>query len=266
MFDINATLLSLKHRAWEQFYKVDREINALIEKSIEIGNCETLRGKISKIGLENIELAISLRENLHNYINNSCLFFHGSTAIGAGHIAPNLVYQLVVDDDNHPELHVKVVPNCRDDLDMFLIVEDTIGWENRVYSAFRKLNNDGIDITLNLISQNAVWQELVAHGTPALRRIFLYKHPKCLAGNINFEAFKRLALSNISQYDLPHEIDFRLLMCVSKVMNDNAIKEYTFKTPDLILLFPTLYLSWRNNLRIDFPHNRLKLKNNNAVN
>lgn len=265
MFSLNTTLLNLKYRLWKQFRYVNNELDSLICQSIENGDCKVLWDKISIIALENLEATLNFRELLQDDMNGeACLFVHGSTAIGAGQIAPNLEFRFIGRDQD-PELSVNVVPACRDDVDMFLIVKDPVSWEKKVYSAFKKMSGNRIDITLNLISKQEALQELSDQDAPALRRILLFKHPKCLLGSAEFQSLKKMARSNTSQYDLAHEMDFRLLMCVSGVMHANGIKNYVFKTSDLLMLFPTLYLAQRNGLRIGFPRHRLKLKNDKEL-
>ena len=82
---------------------------------------------VSVIAYENIIATAHLKRALSTIMGSQtyCLFVHGSTGKGRGHIAPNIDFSLQSTDDGLPFMKTRVLAGCRDDVDCVLVVQDT---------------------------------------------------------------------------------------------------------------------------------------------
>ena len=215
---------------------------------------------VSTICQENRNLAKSIyAELLHAAIPMKALFFHGSTGKGYGQVAPNIDWQLMI--GNSITMRTSVLPSCRDDLDIVCVCDEDIGrYKETVHEILRKCVPNTIDVTLNLIGEKTLLDELQSHGTPALRRIILLNTPEVLYGQENFSRFYDVALTNFSSLDYAHEIDFRTLMRLSAILMNAGMKNFTFSQGELLSILPTFFIAGRDGIHIGFPKNRLKMK------
>lgn len=215
---------------------------------------------VSTICQENRKLAKSIyAELLHAAIPMKALFIHGSTGKGHGQVAPNIDWQLT--SENSITMKTSVIPFCRDDLDIVCVCDENIDrYKETVHIILRKCVPDSIDVTLNLIGEKTLLDELRSCGTPALRRIILLNTPEVLYGEENFSRFYDVALANFSSLDYAHEIDFRTLMRLSAILMNARMKDFTFSQGELLSIFPTFFLAGRDGIHIGFPKNRHKMK------
>ena len=215
---------------------------------------------VSTICWENRQLAKSIyAELLHAAIPMKALFIHGSTGKGYGQVAPNIDWQLT--SGNSITMKTSVQPSCRDDLDIVCVCDENIdSYKETVHIILRKCVPSYIDVTLNLIGEKTLIDELQSCGTPALRRIILLNTPEVLYGQEDFSRFYDVALANFSSLDYAHEIDFRTLMRLSTILMNARMKDFTFSQGELLSILPTFYIAGRNGIHIGFPKKRLKMK------
>ena len=218
----------------------------------------------SSITQKNVQVALDFRrmlEKSHDFNANQesmCLILHGSTAHGKGRTAPNIDHRII--SGANPQMVTTVIPKCRDDVDLILMVNRPKLFEKPVRDFVNRNHHNGIDITINLVSWSVLWKELQNAGSPAIRRIFLYNYPVFLIGQEYRTSILEKARAFETWLDIPHELDFRLLMKLAGTLSAENMSEYTFSTPQLLELFPTFYLAGRDNIHIGFPKKRIKIK------
>ncbi len=217
---------------------------------------------LSRIALENIQYALDVKHQIQeaNLVDSStCLFVHGSTGRGNGQVAPNLEFTLT----DRPDIQMETftIPDCRDDIDLVLVTEETVRYIPRLDSIIRQTAAEHqCEITLNVLDYKSLHEELNDPGSPAIRRVLAMNHPKAL---INPERLSELcseASAHRSFWDVPHEIDFKLLMRTAPILNQFGRKAYTFNSSHLLMLFPTLYHAAKGDISIGFPKRRTKIK------
>ena len=218
----------------------------------------------SSIAKKNVQVALDFRNMLETATDfnvneeSACLILHGSTAHGKGRTAPNIDHRIY--PGANPQMKTTVIPNCRDDVDLILMVNRPKLFEKPVRDFVYRNHHNGIDITVNLVAWSVLWDELRNAGSPAIRRIFLYNYPVFLIGQEYYTSIMEKARAFESWLDVPHELDFRLLMKLAETLSAENMSEYTFSTPQLLELFPTFYLAGRGNIHIGFPEKRIKIK------
>ncbi len=218
----------------------------------------------SSIAKKNVQVALEFRSMLKTSLDfntneeSMCLILHGSTAHGKGRTAPNIDHKIC--PGANPQMITTVIPKCRDDVDLILLVNRPKLFEKSVRDFVNYYHHNGIDITINLVAWTDFWDELQNAGSPAIRRIFMYNYPVFLIGQEYCTSIMEKARAFETWLDLPHELDFRLLMKLAETLSAQNMSGYTFSTPQLLELFPTFYLAGRDNIHIGFPKNRIKIK------
>ena len=218
----------------------------------------------SSIAKKNVQVALDFRSMLETELDfnankeSMCLILHGSTAHGKGRTAPNIDHRIC--HGSNPQMVTTVIPKCRDDVDLILIVNRPKLFEKPVRDFVNNYHRIGIDITINLVSWTDFWHDLNDSGSPAIRRIVMYNYPVFLIGQEYYTSIMEKARAFESWLDVPHELDFRLLMKLAETLSAENMSEYTFSTPQLLELFPTFYLVGKGNIHIGFPKNRIKIK------
>ncbi|MCR5164061.1 MAG: hypothetical protein K6C40_08605 [Thermoguttaceae bacterium] len=217
---------------------------------------------LSRIALENIRYALDVKHQIQaaNLVDSStCLFVHGSTGRGNGQVAPNIEFTLT--DRPKIQMETYTIPDCRDDIDLVLVAEKPERYIPRLDSIVRQTAAEHeCEITLNVLDYESLYEELADPGSPAIRRVLALNHPKAL---INPERLGELcseASARLSFWDVPHEIDFKLLMRTAPILNQYGRNAYTFTSSHLIMLFPTLYHAGKGDINIGFPKRRTKIK------
>lgn len=218
----------------------------------------------SSIAKKNVQVALEFRNMLKTSRDfnvreeSTCLILHGSTAHGKGRTAPNIDHRIY--PGANPQMKTTVIPNCRDDVDLILLVNRPKRFEKPVRDFVNNYHRIGIDITINLVSWTDFWHDLHDSGSPAIRRIVMYNYPVFLIGQEFYTSIMKKARAFETWLDVPHELDFRLLMKLAETLSVENISEYTFSTPELLELFPTFYLAGKDNIHIGFPGKRIKIK------
>ena len=238
----------------------DSERDFRLQAGLTAGNLDQLALNLSNVCFENLTAAMLFRDAVKatGIPPTTCLFVHGSTGRGTGQVAPNIDFRLMKDAKSIC-METHILPNCRDDVDLVLVIDDPVLWEERVREAVRSIARSGIPITLNLVSHISMAHELRDPDSPAVRRILLFNRPKWLIGEAPFHSLVETACAGRSWLDLPHEIDFKTLMHLAEILGRQGIEKYTFTSEELLLLFPTLFLSYRDSLHIGFPRERRKI-------
>lgn len=218
----------------------------------------------SSITQKNVQVALDFRNMLESSLDfnaheqSMCLILHGSTAHGKGRTAPNIDHRIC--PGSNPQMITTVIPKCRDDVDLILLVNHPKLFEKPVRDFVNRYHQIGIDITVNLVSWTDFWEDLRNVGSPAIRRIVMYNYPVYLIGQEYRTSILEKARSFETWLDVPHELDFRLLMKLADTLSADNMSEYTFSTPQLLELFPTFYLAGKNKIHIGFPKKRIKIK------
>ena len=218
----------------------------------------------SSIAKKNVQVALDFRnmlESSRDFNANEesiCLILHGSTAHGKGRTAPNIDHKICY--GTSPQMITTVIPKCRDDVDLILIVNRPKRFEKPVRDFVHSYYQNGIDITVNLLSWTVFWKDLSNAGSPAIRRIVMYNYPVFLIGHEYYTSIIEKARSFETWLDVPHELDFRLLMKLAETLSAQNMSGYTFSTPQLLELFPTFYMAGKDNIHIGFPEKRIKIK------
>lgn len=218
----------------------------------------------SSIAKKNVQVALDFRTMLETASDfnaneeSTCLILHGSTAHGKGRTAPNIEHKIC--HGASPQMTTAVIPNCRDDVDLILIVNRPKLFEKPVRDFVHSYYHNGIDITVNLLSWTDFWKDLSNAGSPAIRRIVMYNYPVYLIGQEYCTSIIENARAFETWLDVPHELDFRLLMKLAETLSAQNMSGYTFSTPQLLELFPTFYLAGKDKIHIGFPKKRIKIK------
>jgi len=257
--ELIANLLQEKAHIWRQWGSPIVGLELALKTSIASGDTSGLIPKVSSIALDNLRAAIQVRDIIfHSKKVDGCLFVHGSTGKGKGKIGPNLEFSFE-GDKTSPQLDVKVIPDCRDDVDLVWVVNEPGRWEQFAHQMVFQAKDLDIDVTINMVSFNEARRDIQNSDSPALRRILLFNTPKCLFGENYFENLMNLAIERRTDFDLPHELDFRLLMRVSTLLATKGMALHTFSAEELMILFPTFYLAYKNDLHFGFPRVRVKI-------
>lgn len=235
--------------------------NKLFQNAI-ISNDWHFTDSFSTIAQLNIQTAIDFRNMLETSFNNNpnesiCLILHGSTAHGLGRIAPNIDHKILF--GSMPQMTTRVIPDCRDDVDLILLANHPESLAKHVHDFAKTYSHNGIDLTINLISWNDFWNELKIGGSPAIRRILIFNKPVFLIGQEFYNSIMQTACLNKNWLDIPHELDFRLLMKLADILIADNKTEYFFTTEQLLELFPTFYISGKEGIHIGFPKKRIKI-------
>lgn len=218
----------------------------------------------SSIAKKNVQIALDFRDMLESSLDfnaneeSMCLILHGSTAHGKGRTAPNIDHRIC--PGKNPQMITTVIPKCRDDVDLILLVNRPKLFEKPVRDFVTRNHHNGIDITVNLVAWTDFWNDLRNDGSPAIRRVVMYNYPVFLIGQEYCTSILEKARAFETWMDAPHELDFRLLMKLAETLSAENMSEYTFSTPQLLELFPTFYLAGRENIHIGFPKKRIKIK------
>lgn len=218
----------------------------------------------SSIAKKNVQVALEFRNMLESTLDfnvheeSMCLILHGSTAHGKGRTAPNIDHKICY--GSSPQMITTVIPKCRDDVDLILIVNRPKLFEKSVRDFVNRNHHNGIDITVNLVAWTAFWEDLRNAGSPAIRRIVMYNYPVFLIGQEYYASILEKARAYETWLDVPHELDFRLLMKLAETLSAVNMSEYAFSTPQLLELFPTFYLAGKDKIHIGFPKKRIKIK------
>ncbi|MFZ4440091.1 MAG: hypothetical protein ACOYOS_16820 [Syntrophales bacterium] len=241
--------------------------NTEVEKSLhsvfETGDIGLLWGRFQTVAEENIRATLRFKEHIAMAVpkndSDTCLFVHGSTGRGFGQIAPNIDFELTR-PLAEPHMRTRVIPECRDDLDLVLIARDPMDLMHKARQAASDIAKCRIGVTVNVVSWDDILVDLKSPDTPAIRRILLFNHPKALIGANALLKLTAMAVANQTWLDIPHEADFRLLMQLAGLLAANGEAGREFTTSELLMLFPTLYLACTSGIHIGFPVGRTKIK------
>jgi hypothetical protein len=244
----------------EHWGEHDQTQDLLLQTALVSGDISRMASKTPSICLNNLLAAMRFRESLLSVgvPPDICLFVHGSTGRGTGQVAPNIDFRLQK-DGRDITMDVRVLPDCRDDVDMVLVIDDPAPWEGMVCEVTRTIAQGGIPITVNLVSRASLTRELQDPDSPAVRRILLFNRPKWLLGEPLFRDFTTTAKARQSWLDWPHEVDFKTLMRVADIMSRLGMETHAFSSECLFMLFPSLYVACRDSLHIGFPRERRKI-------
>jgi hypothetical protein len=241
----------------DSLYPLESEIQTAFDSE----QFDHLKDSFSVVAIENIIASIQFKKCVTRIISPSddcCVFLHGSTGHGAGRIAPNIDFHIKNNNDR-VQMETAVLLDCRDDIDLVMIVNNPTCLSDKINQVIHEISDNKISITVNLLSWENAFRDLRNNDSPAIRRILLFSNPKILIGKNKFIDLKNEAFANQTVLDVPHEVDFRLLMQLSEILTNEGLMKMTFLTDDLLLAFPTLFLAGSTGLHIGFPQKREKI-------
>ncbi len=215
---------------------------------------------MTKICRENLNVAQRIcAELLRLGVPMRALFVHGSTGRGRGQVAPNIDWS--VQCDSGIIMRTWVVPNCRDDIDLVCVCDS--GWGDYARKIQDVVDQDdylGFDITLNMLGESEFMEELRMPGSPALRRIMIMNSPEVLFGEEVFLKYLDDARAWEVPLDYAHELDFRTLMRLSRILEQRGLQTFDFTEGELMSVFPTFHRAAVEDIHIGFPSKRMKIK------
>lgn len=230
-----------------------------IQICIDNKTIHSLEGHISKIAFENLKASFEIADYLSINKFTKMVFVHGSTGKGQGQIAPNIEHK-VLRIQGRTTMLCKVIPEVRDDIDMFVFSDDVQKTETTILLMFDEYDNIlPSDVTINVIDLAHATSEIQMHGSPALRRILTLNSPKCLFGYKHFNVFQSISTISLTNYDIDYEIEFKTLMHLATILERRGICQVELDPDAMQKMFPAIYHASENDLHVGFPINRRKL-------
>jgi hypothetical protein len=120
-------------------------------------------------------------------------------------------------------------------------------------------SEQGVPFTVNVVRKNDFLSHIKGPGSPAIRRILLFKYLIPLINSKWIDRVKKVAEKNQTWFDYLVEMDFQMQMTLSNEMKRNDISRFRLRKEQLIQYFPILYMCLEADIDVGFPKKRKKL-------